>query len=108
MTHETGGYSSLVVGLGEVGMALQEVLECDGHDPFKGIEAKEGHYDVLHIAFPYNQTKYNFKTVVAEYRKKFTPNLVIIHSTVPVGVSRELDAVHSPIRGVHPHLSKRH
>jgi hypothetical protein len=97
--------TQVVVGLGEVGGAVREVLGCDGHDPFKNILAK-GHYDVVHIAFPYNQANYDFATVVEEYKALFTPNLTIIHSTVPLGTSRPLNAVHSPIRGVHPHLAK--
>ncbi len=98
-------YNQVVVGLGEVGTALREVLVCDGHDPFKKAYAS-GHYDVMHVAFPYNQAVHDFKATVDGYKKIFTPDLVIVHSTVPIGTSREVGAVHSPIRGVHPHIAK--
>lgn len=96
----------MVVGLGEVGGAVQEVLACDGHDPFKGVMAKDLHYDVIHICFPYNQSAYDFSAEVEKYKKQFTSDLVVVHSTVPVGTSSALGAVHSPIRGVHPHIAK--
>jgi hypothetical protein len=97
--------SHLVVGLGEVGSAIREVLGAVGHDPFKGEEA-HGHYDIMHVCFPFSPKVYNFAAEVRKYKKIFSPDLVVIHSTVPVGTSRKLNAVHSPIRGVHPHLVK--
>ena len=36
----------------------------------------------------------------------YKPELTIIHSTVPVGTSRRLNAVHSPIHGRHPNLER--
>ncbi len=43
--------------------------------------------------------------------EKHNPTLVIIHSTVPVGTTAKLNKyknifVHSPVRGIHPHLYK--
>jgi hypothetical protein len=93
----------LVIGSeGEVGSALKNILGCDGYDPRKGVLA-EGHYDVLHIAIPYSD---RFEVLVRSYQIKFNPSLVIVHSTVPVGTCRRLKAVHSPIRGVHPHMEE--
>ena len=36
----------------------------------------------------------------------YKPEIVIIHSTVPVGITRKISkfSVHSPIRGIHPYL----
>lgn len=96
--------SNLVIGLGEVGSALRDVLECDGHDPKREVLAR-GTYDVVHIAFPYDPTRYDFVKEVEDYRKRFEAKLVVVHSTVPIGTSCALKAVHSPIRGVHPHLA---
>lgn len=93
----------LVIGLGEVGLALQEVFECDGEDPVKNIKATSDRYDVLHIAFPYSDT---FIQSVKEYSYKYAAQYVVIHSTVPIGTSRQCHALHSPIRGVHPHLAE--
>lgn len=93
----------LVVGLGEVGMALVKVFKCSGEDSFKNIESKVEKCDYLHIAFPYSKT---FIKCVKKYIKKYNPKYTIIHSTVPIGTSEKLGALHSPIRGVHPHLAK--
>jgi hypothetical protein len=94
----------LVVGLGEVGSALQSIFECDGHDPFKNIHG-EGQYDIVHVAIPYKDDK-QFTDAVLLFREMFNPILMINHSSVPVGTSRRLNMVHSPIRGVHPHLEE--
>lgn len=91
----------LVIGLGEVGEALQKILRCDGHDPIKEIYNEDGEYDVLHIAFPFSET---FIDDVKKYETQFKSGLTIIHSTVPLGTTDALGAVHSPIRGPHPHL----
>lgn len=93
---------NLVVGLGEVGLAIQSILKCDGHDPIKKISSS-GRYNVLHICFPYFD---GFEKQVEEYKNQFGADLVIIHSSVAIGVSSKIGAVHSPIRGVHPNLEK--
>ena len=95
--------SQLVIGLGEVGQALQKILSCEGFDPIKNILPMLVTYDVLHICFPYSQT---FKESVIKYKEQFKSDLIIIHSTVPIGTSFSLSAVHSPIRGVHPDLER--
>lgn len=88
--------TSLIIGYGEVGQALHKIVGGDVYD-----EKTEGQFDVLHICFPFSKT---FIKSVKDYQKKFEPNLTIIHSTVKLGTSRKLGAVHSPIRGVHPNL----
>lgn len=90
----------IVIGLGEVGTAIRNILECDGFDNQSG-GAGESSYDVMHVCFPFDK---DFLQEVQRYEDLFKPGLVIIHSTVPVGVSSLLAAVHSPIRGVHPDL----
>ena len=91
-------FKHLVIGMGEVGKALQKILECDGFDV--GDECDE-FYDVIHICFPYGE---GFEDSVRDYQVVFDTKYTVIHSTVPVGVSRSLGAIHSPVRGVHPHL----
>jgi hypothetical protein len=91
----------LVIGLGEVGKALQKVFKADGEDRFKNKVAPLKSYKFLHIAIPYNES---FEEEVKKYQEKFSPKYTIIHSTVPIGTSKKLKATHSPIRGVHPHL----
>lgn len=95
----------LVIGLGQVGSAVHEVLgSADGHDPFKNIHTTEAGYEVLHVCIPWSE---EFIQDVLHYQDRFLipSGLTIIHSTVPVGTSEIIGAVHSPIRGVHPHLA---
>lgn len=96
----------LIVGFGEVGKGLYEVLRkkyaVSVRDKDNDVE---GRFDVLHVAFPWSDT---FVRAAKAYAKKYRPSLVIVHSTVPVGTTRKISpsAVHSPVRGVHPHLAK--
>jgi len=68
--------------------------------------------DVLHICVPYNEKK-RFCDSVHEAGIQWAINktLVIIHSTVDIGVTNYFSkcygnrlTVHSPVRGVHPNL----
>lgn len=93
----------LVIGLGEVGSAIKSILECDGLDIYKSVYPTEDLYGILHICFPYTES---FESDVIHYREKYGATLVIIHSTVPIGTSEKLEAVHSPVRGIHPDLEK--
>lgn len=91
---------NLVIGAGEVGKAVAEVLVCaardiDHHEPFP--------VDVLHICFPWSE---DFAAQVEKYQDIYEPLVTAVHSTVPVGTCRALDACHSPVRGRHPHLAE--
>lgn len=91
----------LVIGnKGQIGSALQKILECEGIDRAESVDGK---YDILHIAIPYSDT---FELIVQQYQAIYEPKITVIHSTVPVGTSKRLGAVHSPCRGVHPDLEQ--
>lgn len=97
----------LILGYGQVGKAIHKILgKADWYD-MSGQEdstMEANPYDVIHICFPYYK---DFLACVKEYKQLFpSAKLIIIHSTVPIGTSSELGAVHSPIRGVHPNLVK--
>jgi len=93
----------IIIGNGEVGNSLSKVIKADIFDlKLKPKNLKEK-YDVMHICFPYSN---KFVSYVKKYQKSFKSKLTIIHSTVPIGTSRKCNAVHSPIRGIHPHLEK--
>lgn len=92
----------LVVGCGEVGKALMEVLQCPGYDPQAGYVHTDVGCDVLNVCIPYSE---NFIRFVHDYQRLCRPTFVVIHSTVPIGTSDSLQAHHSPIRGKHPHLA---
>lgn len=91
----------LIIGMGEVGTALAQILNC--HIVGNHTEKYMDDVDILHICFPYSD---EFKSEVKRYQSKYQPKYTIIHSTVPVGTSRELNSIHSPIRGIHPNLEK--
>lgn len=96
---------NLIVGAGEVGQSLYRVLSdaheteiCD-REPFDATLP----ISVLNICFPYFD---GFEDAVRGYQRKYAPELTVIHSTVPVGTSDSLGAVHSPIHGKHPNLTE--
>ncbi len=109
----------LVFGYGEVGKAVYEVLHDDRKNPNVRIEdlnevyyedmkgsttPKDFKADVLHVCIPYILM---FDALIEKVRKEYLVEngLVIIHSTVAIGTSKRLNAVHSPIRGVHPNIA---
>ena len=98
---------SIVIGLGETGQPLYEILkeaypETEGYDKQKSNSVPEHHFLIMNICIPYFE---GFIDAVREYRSVFNPKLIIIHSTVPIGTTAQiLDAVHSPIRGKHDRM----
>lgn len=92
----------LTIGLGQIGSAIREIVGGDGLD-INNQEGLSSDYDILHIAIPFSDS---FIETVKGYQERFTPEITIIHSTVPVGTSEILGAVHSPVRGIHPHLKE--
>ena len=103
-SEKIGSGKSLVIGYGEIGKALTKILRehyrVDTWDINSGIEPL-GNYDIMHICFPYSN---KFIDYVKAYQAKYEPKFTVIHSTVPLGTSRECNAIHSPIRGLHPNL----
>jgi len=117
------GEKVLVVGLGEVGRPLFDLLRESGQftvygfdtDNAKMREAGQGHdelpseVNVMHVCLPCNEQD-KFVSIVVGYAKKFSPRLLIINSTVPPGTTLEVSkhcrclAAHSPVRGVHKSL----
>lgn len=91
--------SNLVIGLGQIGTAIASILKCDGIDKDQIADKKS--YTFLHICIPYSDI---FIETVEGYQEKYSPQYTVIHSTVPIGTCRKLNAVHSPVRGVHPNL----
>jgi len=94
-----------VLGFGEIGKAMAQfypkvyVRDLDRNEFVKGLE-------VLHVCIPYSK---NFVKIVLENIKEYSPELVIIHSTLPLGTTEKIVkvhkfTVHSPCRGVHPNL----
>ena len=95
---------TLIVGRGEIGLALEAVL-FDYSPTILDIDdmAYGEEFDIMHVAFPYSD---QFISEVKRYQKQYKPLHTIIHSTVPVGTSAQLGSISSPVTGIHPHLEK--
>lgn len=100
--------SVVVVGLGEVGKPLFEILSTQ-YDAV-GVDiapapADVKNVDVLHICFPFEVK--DFVAEAARYIERFNPKLTIVNSTVGVGITRAIAertgaaVVNSPVRGKH-------
>lgn len=104
--------SILVVGLGEVGQPLLEVIK--EKFPVVGIDIQpvdvKGHCEVLHICFPFEID--DFVGQCATYVQKYKPKLTIINSTVAPGTTRAVfqktgsPVAYSPVRGKHIRMQK--
>jgi UDP-N-acetyl-D-mannosaminuronate dehydrogenase len=108
----------LVVGLGDVGRPLFELLkESEKFSVYVfdideekmrqiGQRTPPEKVDIMHVCFPCVDQKKFVNTVVI-YAERFKPKLAIINSTVPPGTTQQVHkrcsclVAHSPIRGVH-------
>jgi UDP-N-acetyl-D-mannosaminuronate dehydrogenase len=103
---------SVVVGLGEVGRPLLKVLERVHRVEGVDLPARDvaGPVDLLHVCYPAEIA--DFVGATAGYVKRYHPEIVVIHSTVPVGTTRAVQAVvpvtvvHSPVRGKHARMEE--
>jgi UDP-N-acetyl-D-mannosaminuronate dehydrogenase len=111
----------LVIGLGEVGQPLYELLKENlsfdvyaldlNKEKMRDIGQHESDFpseiEVMHVCIPCSDKTKFVKTVV-DYIHRFNPKLVIINSTVELGATLDVYkhcgnclVAHSPIRGVH-------
>lgn len=101
----------VVVGLGEVGKPLFELLSM--HHEVCGVDVslqvgEIGDVDVLHVCYPFQIGDFVSETI--RYIKLFEPKLTIINSTVSPGTTRLIaertgtPVVNSPIRGKHARM----
>jgi len=97
----------VIVGLGEVGKPLLEIITTR-HEVFGvdiGLAAPVNRCDVMHICFPFRDKE--FVGQVSEYIRRYQPDLTIINSTVAPGTTRRIatdsnkPVVNSPVRGKH-------
>ena len=104
-----------IVGYGEIGQSLEKYylgkeFDIEILDTGKNIHTIKPNIEVMNIAIPFIGRD-KFVNCVAENISKFSPKLVIIHSTVTPGTTLAVinksdfhNVVHSPVRGVHPNL----
>lgn len=111
---------AVVIGLGEVGLALYRLLKncsiCNAYgydiDRTKTVDSLESidkPVDYLHIAIPYTQ---DLADIVKYYAEIFKPKIIYIHSTVAIGTTRlvhkvtKITTAFTPVRGKHPNIVK--
>lgn len=113
--------SVLIVGLGEVGRPLYELLNGNPNFDVYGFDLNEkkmreigqhksdfpSKFNVMHVCIPCLD-KSEYVNIVVGYVQRFNPKLVIINSTLEPGVTLEVYkhcgnclVAHSPVRGVH-------
>jgi len=111
----------LVVGLGEVGLPLFDLLREKRRFAVFGLDIEQkrmrelgqeetsfpSEFDVMHVCISCLD-KDGFVNTVASYVRRFKPKLVVVNSTVQPGTTMELHkccggclVAHSPVRGVH-------
>ena len=101
---------SVVIGLGEVGRPLLAVLRRAHR--VEGVDLPPhdvaGRVDLMHVCYPGELNE--FVDVTADYVQRYRPEVVVIHSTVPVGTTRAVQdrvavpVLHSPVRGKHARM----
>lgn len=102
----------VIVGLGEVGKPLFEIVK-KRHEVF-GVDidlaAPVDRCDVMHVCFPYRGSE--FVRQVSAYIGKYQPDLTIVNSTVASGTTRCIArssgkaVVNSPVRGKHARMQE--
>lgn len=110
----------LVIGLGEVGKPLYEIIKESGKYEVYGLDLikeripkDQGEIprpiDIMHVCYPcFSREEFIEWTV--KYIEEFKPKLTIIESTVAPGTTSSIHRrtrariVHSPVRGIHENM----
>ena len=102
-----------IIGLGEVGQPLYELVQQTGHEVV-GVDVEPtnlpapGTVSVMHVCIPFEIDDFVGET--ARYFNLLRPKLTVINSTVAVGTTRSVHErigspiVYSPIRGKHARM----
>ncbi|MBI5697825.1 MAG: hypothetical protein HZC29_04930 [Thaumarchaeota archaeon] len=108
----------VVAGLGEIGNPILRLISsatnAEGYDINPQLinqkHAKKYHSfktRLLHVCIPFNT---NFEKNVLDLNKKFTPNGIVIHSTISPGTTNNLQeklsipVIYSATRGIHKRM----
>jgi UDP-N-acetyl-D-mannosaminuronate dehydrogenase len=100
----------LIIGLGETGRPLKEILEEKYPVCGRDVEplTLPGEVRVLHICYPFDS--HDFVGTSVNYIREYRPELTIIHATVVTGttlaIKQQVDCLvaYSPIRGKHTRM----
>ena len=100
----------LIVGLGEVGRPLLEILRGTHRAAGRDIEDRSFHgVRILHLCFPFGA---DFVSTAHRYVSLYEPEVVVVNSTVVPGTTRAIQqetgtaAVYSPVRGKHSRMTE--
>ena len=100
----------LVVGLGEVGGPLLEVLRGPHRAEGRDIDDRDFHgVQVLHLCFPFGP---DFVSAASGYISRYRPDVAVVNSTVVPGTTRSIEeaagvpTVYSPVRGKHTRMAQ--
>jgi hypothetical protein len=107
--------SRIVVGYrGQVGSAIQKLFDatfCIDFDTEEGNLEKDS-FKIMHICLPCGKdfAVELFIKTAQEYIETFEPDLILNHSTTPVGTTRKLskfckNIAHVPVNGRHPDMA---
>ena len=102
----------LIIGHGEVGTAIKDIIKDSGNKFDILINdlspQEETSFDFIHLCYPDSP---NFVKIAQAYTKKYTSpdSIIIIHSTINPGTTQKVAeffprVAYSPIRGTHPNL----
>lgn len=102
-----------ILGFGEIGKAIAKFYDSKNSSQvkIKDLNRNDGldGIEILHICIPWSD---NFIKIVVKEIKTVKPKLTLIHSTVAPGTTKKINnltrllVVHTPVRGIHPHLFK--
>jgi UDP-N-acetyl-D-mannosaminuronate dehydrogenase len=100
----------LVVGLGEVGRPLLEILRGTHQAAGRDVNDQAFHgVRILHLCFPFGA---DFVATAHRYVSLYEPEVVVVNSTVTPGTTRAIQqetgtaAVYSPVRGKHTRMTE--
>lgn len=107
---EPNKHVTVILGLGEVGRPLLEVLGRAHRVQGIDLPARDvtGRVDFMHVCYPAQIA--DFVGTTEDYVRRYAPDVVIVHSTVPVGTTARVQervavpVVHSPVRGKHARM----
>ena len=111
---------NVVAGLGEIGRPIQKLLAkyhpCMGYDtdpslvnPTQIKKLQDIPTEILHVCIPFNK---RFAPNIVSLTRKFDPELVVVHSTVPPNTTTKLQSrlsvpvIYSATRGTHKRMMK--
>lgn len=113
----------LVIGLGEIGRPIFEVLKESGKFKIYGFDLDETKMqalgqtsenlpkkvDVIHMCIPCNSQE-KFVEAVVQYATKYGPRLLVVNSTIPPKTTTKIHekckclVAHSPVYGTHRNI----